>query len=109
MEGDSNRIVGNNNILKMESLSNNSSNPKDFKNIFVTGNQNTVTGDPDTSTAGDAGSVSDITVTGSKNTIQAKNQKNRNLTDIQIVETRIPLMPLLKARICPIPRFWGAM
>lgn len=85
MEGDSNRIVGNNNILKMESLSNNSSNPKDFKNIFVTGNQNTVTGDPDTSTAGDAGSVSDITVTGSKNTIQAKNQKNRNLTDIQIV------------------------
>lgn len=85
MEGDSNRIVGNNNILKMESLSNNSSNPKDFKNIFVTGNHNTVTGDPDTSTAGDAGSVSDITVTGSKNTIQAKNQKNRNLTDIQIV------------------------
>lgn len=85
MEGDSNRIVGNNNILKMESLPNNSSNPKDFKNIFVTGNQNTVTGDPDTSTAGDAGSVSDITVTGSKNTIQAKNQKNRNLTDIQIV------------------------
>lgn len=85
MEGDSNRIVGNNNILKMESLSNNSSNPKDFKNIFVTGNDNTVTGDPDTSTAGDAGSVSDITVTGSKNTIQAKNQKNRNLTDIQIV------------------------
>lgn len=85
MEGDSNRIVGNQNVLKMKSLSNNSSNSKDFKNIFVTGNDNTVTGDPDTSTAGDAGSVSDITVTGSKNTIQAKNQKNRNLTDIQIV------------------------
>lgn len=85
MEGDSNRIVGNQNVLKMGSLSNNSSNSKTFENIFVTGNQNTVTGDPDTSTAGDAGSVSDITVTGSKNTIQAKNQKNRNLTDIQIV------------------------
>lgn len=85
MEGDSNRIVGNQNVLKMESLSNNSSNSKTFENIFVTGNDNTVTGDPDTSTAGDAGSVSDITVTGSKNTIQAKNQKNRNLTDIQIV------------------------
>lgn len=85
MEGDSNRIVGNQNVLKMESLSNNSSNSKTFENIFVTGNHNTVTGDPDTSTAGDAGSVSDITVTGSKNTIQAKNQKNRNLTDIQIV------------------------
>ena len=85
MEGDSNRIVGNQNVLKMKSLSNNSSNSKTFENIFVTGNQNTVTGDPDTSTAGDAGSVSDITVTGSKNTIQAKNQKNRNLTDIQIV------------------------
>ena len=84
MEGDSNRIVGNQNVLKMESLSNNSSNVT-FENIFVTGNHNTVTGDPDTSTAGDAGSVSDITVTGSKNTIQAKNQKNRNLTDIQIV------------------------
>lgn len=56
-----------------------------MKIFFVTGNHNTVTGDPDTSTAGDAGSVSDITVTGSKNTIQAKNQKNRNLTDIQIV------------------------
>lgn len=85
MEGDSNRIVGNQNVLKMKSLSNNSSNSKTFENIFVTGNDNTVTGDPDTSTAGDAGSVSDITVTGSKNTIQAKNQKNRNLTDIQIV------------------------
>ena len=89
MEGDSNRIVGNQNVLKMESLPNNSSNSKTnsktFENIFVTGNHNTVTGDPDTSTAGDAGSVSDITVTGSKNTIQAKNQKNRNLTDIQIV------------------------
>lgn len=85
MEGDSNRIVGNQNVLKMESLSNNSSNSKTFENIFVTGSHNTVTGDPDTSTAGDAGSVSDITVTGSKNTIQAKNQKNRNLTDIQIV------------------------
>lgn len=85
MEGDSNRIVGNQNVLKMEFLSNNSSNSKTFENIFVTGNHNTVTGDPDTSTAGDAGSVSDITVTGSKNTIQAKNQKNRNLTDIQIV------------------------
>lgn len=85
MEGDSNRIVGNQNVLKMKSLSNNSSNSKTFENIFVTGNHNTVTGDPDTSTAGDAGSVSDITVTGSKNTIQAKNQKNRNLTDIQIV------------------------
>lgn len=85
MEGDSNRIVGNQNVLKMESLSNNSSNSETFENIFVTGNHNTVTGDPDTSTAGDAGSVSDITVTGSKNTIQAKNQKNRNLTDIQIV------------------------
>ena len=85
MEGDSNRIVGNQNVLKMESLSNNSFNSKTFENIFVTGNDNTVTGDPDTSTAGDAGSVSDITVTGSKNTIQAKNQKNRNLTDIQIV------------------------
>lgn len=85
MEGDSKRIVGNQNVLKMKSLSNNSSNSKTFENIFVTGNHNTVTGDPDTSTAGDAGSVSDITVTGSKNTIQAKNQKNRNLTDIQIV------------------------
>lgn len=85
MEGDSNRIVGNQNVLKMKSLSNNSSNSKTFENIFVTGNHNTVTGDPDTSTAGDAGSVSDITVTGLKNTIQAKNQKNRNLTDIQIV------------------------
>ena len=85
MEGDSNRIVGNQNVLKMKSLSNNSSNLETFENIFVTGNHNTVTGDPDTSTAGDAGSVSDITVTGSKNTIQAKNQKNRNLTDIQIV------------------------
>lgn len=85
MEGDSNRIVGNQNVLKMESLSNNSSNSKTFENIFVTGNHNTVTGDPDTSTAGDAGSVSDSTVTGSKNTIQAKNQKNGNLTDIQIV------------------------
>lgn len=85
MEGDSNRIVGNQNVLKMESLSNNSFNSETFENIFVTGNHNTVTGDPDTSTAGDAGSVSDITVTGSKNTIQAKNQKNRNLTDIQIV------------------------
>lgn len=85
MEGDSNRIVGNQNVLKMKSLSNNSCNSKTFENIFVTGNHNTVTGDPDTSTAGDAGSVSDITVTGSKNTIQAKNQKNRNLTDIQIV------------------------
>lgn len=85
MEGDSNRIVGNQNVLKMKSLSNNSSNLETFENIFVTGNDNTVTGDPDTSTAGDAGSVSDITVTGSKNTIQAKNQKNRNLTDIQIV------------------------
>lgn len=85
MEGDSNRIVGNQNVLKMESLSNNSSNSETFENIFVTGNHNTVTGDPDTSTAGDAGSVSDSTVTGSKNTIQAKNQKNRNLTDIQIV------------------------
>lgn len=85
MEGDSNRIVGNQNVLKMKSLSNNSSNSKTFENIFVTGNHNTVTGDPDTSTAGDAGSVSDSTVTGSKNTIQAKNQKNRNLTDIQIV------------------------
>lgn len=85
MEGDSNRIVGNQNVLKMESLSNNSSNSETFENIFVTGNHNTVTGDPDTSTAADAGSVSDSTVTGSKNTIQAKNQKNRNLTDIQIV------------------------
>lgn len=85
MEGDSNRIVGNKNILKMESLANNSSNPKVFENIFVTGNQNTVTGDPDTSTAGDAGNVSDITVTGSKNTVRAKNQKNQDLTDIQIL------------------------
>ena len=85
MEGDSNRIVGNNNILKMESLSNDSSNPKVFKNIFVTGNQNMVTGDPDTSTAGDAGNVSDIAITGSQNTIRAKNQKNKDLTDIQII------------------------
>jgi len=85
MEGDSNRIVGNQNVLKMESLSNNPANPKTFENIFVTGNQNMVTGDPDTSTAGDAGSVSDITITGSKNTIRSKNQKNMNLTDIQIV------------------------
>ena len=85
MEGDSNRIIGNNNILKMESLSNDSSNPKVFKNIFVTGNQNMVTGDPDTSTAGDAGNVSDIAITGSQNTIRAKNQKNKDLTDIQII------------------------
>ena len=85
MEGDSNRIVGNQNVLKMESLSNNSANPKTFENIFVTGNQNMVTGDPDTSTAGDAGNVSDIAITGSKNTIRAKNQKNKDLTDIQII------------------------
>ncbi|WP_286821226.1 YadA-like family protein [Mitsuokella sp. UBA4253] len=84
MEGDSNRIVGNQNVLKMESLSNNSANSKTFENIFVTGNQNMVTGDPDTSTAGDAGNVSDIVITGSKNTIRAKNQKNKDLTDIQI-------------------------
>ena len=85
MEGDSNRIVGNQNVLKMESLSNNSANPKAFENIFVTGNQNMVTGDPDTSTAGDAGNVSDIVIAGSKNTIRAKNQKNKDLTDIQII------------------------
>lgn len=85
MEGDSNRIVGNQNVLKMESLSNNSANPKAFGNIFVTGNQNRVTGDPDTSTAGDAGNVSDIVIAGSKNTIRAKNQKNKDLTDIQII------------------------
>ena len=85
MEGDSNRIVGNQNVLKMESLSNNSANSKTFENIFVTGNQNMVTGDPDTSTAGDAGNVSDIVITGSKNTIRAKNQKNKDLTDIQII------------------------
>lgn len=85
MEGDSNRIVGNQNVLKMESLSNNPANPKTFENIFVTGNQNMVTGDPDTSTAGDAGNVSDIVITGSKNTIRAKNQKNKDLTDIQIL------------------------
>ena len=85
MEGDSNRIVGNQNVLKMESLSNNSANLKAFGNIFVTGNQNMVTGDPDTSTAGDAGIVSDIAITGSKNTIRAKNQKNKDLTDIQII------------------------
>ena len=85
MEGDSNRIVGNENVLKMESLSNNSANPKAFENIFVTGNQNMVTGDPDTSTAGDAGNVSDIVIAGSQNTIRAKNQKNKDLTDIQII------------------------
>ena len=85
MEGDSNRIVGNKNVLKMESLSNSSSNPKTFENIFVTGNQNTVTGDPDTSTAGDAGNVSGIAITGSQNTVRAKNQQNRDLTDIQIL------------------------
>lgn len=84
MEGDSNRIVGNQNVLKMESLSSNSANSKTFENIFVTGNRNMVTGDPDTSTAGDAGNVSDIVITGSKNTIRAKNQKNKDLTDIQI-------------------------
>lgn len=85
MEGDSNRIVGNQNVLKMKSLSNNSSNSKTFENIFVTGNHNTVTGDPDTSTAGDAGDVTGITVTGSKNKVVAKNNKGKNLTDIQIV------------------------
>lgn len=52
---------------------------------MVTGNGNVVSGDPDTATARDAGDVTGITVTGSKNKVVAKNNKGKNLTDIQIV------------------------
>ena len=51
---------------------------------MLTGNNNTVSGDTDTTTQDDAGKVSGITITGSKNTVKAKNN-TKNLTDVQIV------------------------
>ena len=86
MEGDSNRIVGNSNKVEKASMAQSgSSTPKKLEDIMVTGNGNVVSGDPDTATARDAGDVTGITVTGSKNKVVAKNNKGKNLTDIQIV------------------------
>ena len=86
MEGDSNRIVGNNNKVEKASMAQSgSTTPKKLEDIMVTGNGNVVSGDPDTATARDAGDVTGITVTGSKNKVVAKNNKGKNLTDIQIV------------------------
>lgn len=39
---------------------------------MLTGNNNTVSGDADTTTQDDAGKMSGITITGSKNTVKAK-------------------------------------
>ena len=83
LEGDSNRIVGNSNKVEKASMAQSGS--KKLEDIMVTGNGNVVSGDPDTTTAGDAGDVTGITVTGSKNKVVAKNNKGKNLTDIQIV------------------------
>ena len=86
MEGDSNRIVGNSNKVEKASVAQSgSTTPKKLEDIMVTGNGNVVSGDPDTATARDAGDVTGITVTGSKNKVVAKNNKGKNLTDIQIV------------------------
>ena len=86
MEGDSNRIVGNSNKVEKASMAQSgSSTPKKLEDIMVTGNGNVVSGDPDTATARDAGDVTGITVTCSKNKVVAKNNKGKNLTDIQIV------------------------
>ena len=86
MEGDSNRIVGNSNKVEKASMAQSgSTTPKKLEDIMVTGNGNVVSGDPDTATARDAGDVTGITVTGSKNKVVAKNNKGKNLTDIQIV------------------------
>lgn len=88
MEGDSNRIVGNSNKVEKASMAQSgSTTPKKLEDIMVTGNGNVVSGDPDTATARDAGDVTGITVTGSKNKVVAKNNKGKNLTDIQIVGT----------------------
>ena len=86
LEGDSNRIVGNSNKVEKASMAQSgSTTPKKLEDIMVTGNGNVVSGDPDTATARDAGDVTGITVTGSKNKVVAKNNKGKNLTDIQIV------------------------
>lgn len=86
LEGDSNRIVGNSNKVEKASMAQSgSTTPKKLEDIMVTGNGNVVSGDPDTATARDAGDVTGITVTGSKNKVAAKNNKGKNLTDIQIV------------------------
>ena len=86
LEGDNNRIVGNGNKVEKASIAlNGSTTPKKLENIMVTGNSNVVSGDTDTTTSGDAGDMNGITVTGSKNKVVAKNNKGKNLTDIQIV------------------------
>lgn len=86
LEGNGNRIVGNSNKVEKASMAQSgSTTPKKLEDIMVTGNSNVVSGDPDTTTAGDAGDIIGITVTGSKNKVIAKNNRGENLTDIQIV------------------------
>ena len=84
LEGNKNRLVGNSNTVKLESMALLTT-PKKIEDVMITGNDNTVSGDPDTSTQGDAGNILGISVTGSKNTIQAKNSGNKDLKNIGIV------------------------
>ena len=84
LEGNKNRLVGNSNTVKLESMVLLTT-PKKIEDVMITGNDNTVSGDPDASTQGDAGNILGISVTGSKNTIQAKNSGNKDLKNIGIV------------------------
>ena len=84
LEGNKNRLVGNSNTVKLESMALLTT-PKKIEDVMITGNDNTVSGDPDASTQGDAGNILGISVTGSKNTIQAKNSGNKDLKNIGIV------------------------
>ena len=84
LEGNKNRLVGNSNTVKLESMALFTT-PKKIEDVMITGNDNTVSGDPDASTQGDAGNILGISVTGSKNTIQAKNSGNKDLKNIGIV------------------------
>ena len=84
LEGNKNRLVGNSNTVKLESMALLTT-PKKIEDVMITGNDNTVSGDPDASTQGDAGNILGISVTGSKNTIQAKNSSNKDLKNIGIV------------------------
>ena len=84
LEGNKNRLVGNSNTVKLESMALLTT-PKKIEDVMITGNDNTVSGDPDASTQGDAGNILGISVTGSKNTIQAKNSGNKDLKNIGII------------------------
>ena len=84
LEGNKNRLVGNSNTVKLESMALLTT-PKKIEDVMITGNDNTVSGDPDASTQGDAGNILGISVTGSKNTIKAKNSGNKDLKNIGIV------------------------